>query len=162
MPIYLGRYLAGLSLMLCGWTATASPAAWEAPPSRLDLATPHGELHVTPSDYVYESVLRLNNTDIEPRVVGLLNIPYAYNMPEFHAALVSIHKGNEGCPVVYRWVRIDKSGYSVTPEFGSCSENIQVSAKGRTLTVVTPSSTNPDKMDSYTYDGNAVKRRQTP
>lgn len=162
MPITLGRYLAGLSLVLYGWTAIAAPAAWQVPPSRLDLDTPHGELHVTPSDYVYESVLRLNNADIEPRIVGLLNIPYAYNMPEFHAALISIHKGNEGCPVVYRWVRIDKSGYSVTPEFGSCSENIQVSAIGRTLTVLTPSSTNPDKMDSYTYDGNAVKHRQTP
>lgn len=162
MPITLGHYLTGLSLVLCGWTAAASPATSQAPPSRLELNTPLGELHVTPSDYVYESVLRFNNTDIEPRIMGMLNIPYAYNMPGFHAALVSIHKGNEACPVVYRWIRIDQSGYSVTPEFGSCSENIQVSAKGRTLTVLTPSSTNPDKMDKYTYDGKAVKRRQTP
>lgn len=161
MHSYIGRLLTALFLVFCGWTATATETDWPASPSRLALATPHGSLHITPSDYIYEAVLRLGDQDIKPRIVGLLNIPYAFEMPGFHAALVSISKGNDGCPVAYRWVRIDKSGYSVTPEFGSCSENIQVKAAGKALTVLTPSSTTPDKIDTYIYDGKDVTRRAT-
>lgn len=159
MRAYLGRLLSGLTLVAgLGATATAQ-TDWPTPPSRLLLETPQGDLSVSASDYVYESVLQLNGDDVQPRIVGILNIPYAYNMPDFHVALVSIGKGNDGCPIAYRWIRIQKSGYSVTPEFGSCSKDIAVNIQGQLLTMTTPNSRNPDKIDSYIYDGKVVKRR---
>lgn len=159
MLLYFGRLLSFVLMLLFGWSALAAPINWPTQHSRLFLDTPHGNLHITHSDYIYEAVLRLDDTDIQPQIMGQLNIPYAYNMPGYHAALISISKGNEVCPVMYRWIRLDATGYSVSSEFGSCSPNIKVSATAQRLTLQTPNTTNPDKIDTYIYDGKKLKRQ---
>ena len=135
---------------------------WPVSPSRLNLATPYGTLHVATSEYVYESALQVDDADVEPTIRGILNITYAFNMPKAQAALVSINKGNNGCPVMYRWIVLDENGYKVSPEFGSCSDQIKVTATGRLFTMQTPSTQKRDKIDIYTYDGKTVKRRTAP
>src|SRR5690606_35778457 len=101
----------------------------------------------------YESRLNFNNTDVAPLVEGLLNIPYSFSISSAQAALVSIQTGDEECPVSYRWILLNQNGYTVSPPFGSCSEQIQVAVKGKTLLMQTPNSQRRDKIDLYAYDG---------
>lgn len=142
-------------------TAGAS-TEWPSAPSRLALDTPYGTLQISNNEYIYESRLRFNNADVKPEVQGLLNIPYAFSLPSSQIALVSIHTGDETCPVSYRWVVLQKKGYSLSPAFGSCSEQIKVSVKGNTFLVQTPSPEKPDKIDVYAYDGKNIRKRTKP
>jgi hypothetical protein len=128
----------------------------------LHLATPYGTLNVATSEYIYESQLRIDDVNVSPAIRGILNITYAFNMAKAQVALVSINNGNNQCPIVYRWVVLQKSGYKVSPEFGSCTDQIKVSAKGRVLTMQTPNTQKPDKIDIYTYDGKTLKQRTAP
>lgn len=142
--------------------ASAASSQWPAAPSRLVFDTPYGTLQVEDNDYVYESRLRFNNTDVAPTVQGLLNIPYAFSLPSSQIALVSISSGDSACPFTYRWVVLQEKGYTMSPEFGSCSEQIKVSVKGSTFLVQTPSKQKPDKIDIYAYDGKTVRKRTQP
>jgi len=163
MSTHLTRFLTGVLLAIaCPFAAANSPATWPVSPSRLNLPTPYGDLHIATSEYVYESTLRIDDVDVEPAVRGMLNITYAFSTSKAHVALVSINSGNNACPITYRWVVMQKSGYTVSPEFGSCSDRIKVSAKGRLFTLQTPSSQKPDKIDIYTYDGKTIRRRSAP
>ncbi len=148
------------SLLLATGTALASPEVnWPVLPKLNELPTPYGTLAVGRSEYVYEARLELNGTQVEPQVSGMLNISYAFNMPQALAALVVVSKGYDACPVTYRWVVLKPDSYQVSPEFGSCSEHIRVSADSRHLTVLTPSREKPGALDVYTYDGKTVKHR---
>jgi len=128
-------------------------------PKLIELPTPYGTLAVGDSEYIYEARLHLNGNPLEPVISGMLNISYAFSMPESQAALISISKGSNVCPVSYRWVILTANGYKVSPEFGSCSEQIRVSADSRRLTVQTPSQDAPGEVDVYVYDGKTVQRR---
>lgn len=161
MRILLSQFMAVGMLVCTGAAGAAAQPQWPDNPSRLQLNTPYGDLHVSSSDYVYESRLMLDDHDVEPLVQGLLNIPYAFSSPGFHVALVSINTGDNGCPIVYKWIMLKKSGYSITPDFGSCSESIQVSAQGHVFTLKTPNAQNPDKVDTYIYDGKTVRQKNT-
>ena len=138
--------------------SSSAQAIWPETPSRLDFATPYGTLGIKSSGYIYESRLVINDQEIEPAVVGLLNITYAYKLRHAQAALVSINNGNELCPVSYRWVLLNKGGYKVSPAFGSCSDQIRVKAAGTRFTMLTPNSQKPDKIDVYVYDGKTIKQ----
>lgn len=148
--------------MLAGATAfAASETNWPVAPKLIELPTPYGTLAVGESEYIYEAKLKLNGSLVEPQISGMLNISYAFSMPDTQAALVTISKGNESCPVSYRWVLLKADSYQVSPEFGSCSEHIKVSADSRKLTVQTPSREAPGDLDVYEYDGKTVKRRSS-
>lgn len=148
------------SLLLATSAAVASSEVnWPVLPKLNELPTPYGTLSVGASEYVYEARLQLDGILVEPLVSGMLNISYAFNMPQAQAALVVINKGYDACPVTYRWVVLNASSYRVSPEFGSCSENIRVSADSRRLTVQTPSREKPGALDVYVYDGKTVKHR---
>lgn len=138
-------------------THAAVSALWPAAPSRLHLDTPYGELGVSSSDYVYESHLTFNGQKTTPNITGKLNIPYAFSTQKFHIALISINSGRKSCPVVYTWVVLNNDGYHLSPEFGSCSEQIRVSAKGSTFIVETPDTKEPEKVNTYVYDGKSVR-----
>lgn len=154
------KLLAAVTIATVSTFAVAtSPSTWPVSPSRLYLSTPYGTLDVAPSEYVYESRLRIDQVDVSPAVTGMLNITYAFSTPKAQIALVSINDGNNGCPVTYRWIVLQESGYTLSPEFGSCSEQIKVAAKGRLLTLQTPSHKAPGKIDVYTYDGKSIKHR---
>ncbi|HEY9460475.1 MAG TPA: hypothetical protein VIR04_06725 [Paralcaligenes sp.] len=145
-------------MVLWSLGARAAQADWPLAPSHLDLVTPYGDLHVKPSEYIYESRLLINNADADPKIEGILNITYAFATRQAHAALISINNGNSRCPIAYRWVVLDKKGYKMSPEFGSCSPQIKVSSTNRTLVVKTPNNEDPNKIDTYSYDGKTVKR----
>ncbi|UYO92493.1 hypothetical protein [Pollutimonas sp. M17] len=163
MAVSPACWAVGVMLMATSLLASAtSPATWPVSPSRLNLATPYGTLQVATSEYVYESQLRIDGIDVYPVIRGILNITYAFKMPKAQVALVSINNGNNLCPIAYRWVVLQKSGYTVSPEFGSCNDQIKVSAKGRVLTLQTPNTQKPDKIDVYIYDGKTLKQRTTP
>lgn len=154
--------LAGIvTLAASSIVSATSPATWPVSPSRLHLPTPYGTLDIATSEYVYESTLRVDNTEVNPPIKGMLNITYAFSTPKAQVALISINSGNNGCPVAYRWVVLEKNGYTLSPEFGSCSEQIKVSANGRLFTMQTPSAQSPDQIDVYTYDGKSIKHRTT-
>ncbi len=161
MSASLLSLLAGMLLMLGSPAALPSQTTWPVSPSRLLLPTPYGTLHVASNDYVYESRLQVDNTDVDPQVRGIINITYAFDMPTSRVALVSINTGNNGCPISYRWVVLEKSGYKMSPEFGSCNEQIKVTATRRLLTLQTPSTHTPNQIDVYVYDGKTVKHRAT-
>lgn len=146
-------------LLVCAPALAAPETSWPIAPKHLELPTPYGTLAVGVSEYIYEARLQLNGTQIEPPISGMLNISYAFSMPDAQAALVSISKGNDACPVSYRWVVLNAKGYKVSPEFGSCSEQIKVSANSRRLTLHTPSREAPGKLDVYVYDGKTVTRK---
>lgn len=155
----IANYIVAMLMLFCTGNAGAStPSQWPVNPSRLQLSTPYGELHVSPSDYVYESRLMLDDQDIEPEIKGLLNIPYAFSTPDFHVALISISTGDDDCPYYYKWIKLKQNGYTLTPRFGSCSESIRVSTKGTIFTMQTPSAEVPGKLDSYLYDGTNIKK----
>jgi len=152
--------LAGIALIASAQVAAAEPTdPWPVSPSVMQMATPYGNLHVVTSEYVYESRLRLNDVDIEPAIKGILNITHAFSLPKARVVLVSINNGNNACPIRYRWVVLRADTYKVSPEFGSCSDKIKVSAKGHKLTLTTPSLQKPDKIDVYIYDGKTIKHR---
>ncbi|MCC2597475.1 hypothetical protein LKR43_14140 [Pusillimonas sp. MFBS29] len=162
MTVNFTKLAMGTALMAASTLAmAASPATWPVSPSRLHLSTPFGTLNVAPSEYVYESRLRVDAVDVEPAIKGMLNITYAFRTPKAQIALVSINDGNNTCPISYRWVVLHASGYDLSSEFGSCSDQIQVAAKGPLLTLSTPSNEVPGKIDVYTYDGKTIKRRVT-
>lgn len=153
------RALLALLLLTGGQQTFAnSPQTWPVSPSRMELNTPYGRLHVDTSEYIYDSRLFVDGTEVNPAVRGILNITYAFERPKAQIALISIDNGNNACPVVYRWITLTRTGYTVSPEFGSCSDNISVSATGKFLTLKTPSSQKPDRIDIYTYDGKQVRR----
>ncbi|MGB6103577.1 MAG: hypothetical protein WBF88_06975 [Pusillimonas sp.] len=157
------KLLAGALIACASALALAtSPTTWPVSPSRLHLPTPYGTLDITTSEYVYEARLRVDNVDISPPIKGMLNITYAFSTPKAQIALISINNGSNVCPITYRWVILESSGYTVSPEFGSCSERIKVSAKGRLFTLQTPSHQAPNQIDVYTYDGKSIKHRTTP
>lgn len=139
----------------------AQQQEWPPLPSRLDFATPYGTLGIKSYEYVYESRLQIDQVEIAPPVEGLLNITYAFSLPNAEAALVSISDGDPHCPFKYRWVVLHRKGYEVSPAFGSCSEKIKVSVKGRRFFLETPDLQKPDKIDTYIYDGKAVTRRSS-
>lgn len=159
MRVSLSFFVTALMLTFTGAVLASKPSQWPPVPSRLMLETPYGDLHVSSSDYVYESRLMLDDHDIEPLIKGLLNIPYAFSSPDFHVALVSINKGDNSCPFSYKWIVLKNDGYSVTPPFGSCSDAIDVSTKGTTFTLLTPNHEDPDKLDSYLYDGTNITQQ---
>ena len=161
MSASLLSLLAGMFMMLGSPATHASQTTWPVSPSRLQLPTPYGTLQVASNDYVYESSLQVDNTDVDPQVRGIINITYAFNMPTSQVALVSINNGNNGCPISYRWVVLEKSGYRMSPEFGSCNEQIKVTATQRLFTLQTPSTHTPNQIDIYVYDGKTVKHRAT-
>ena len=147
-------------IFACAPLQAAPEANWPVPPKLIELPTPYGTLAVGDSEYVYESKLKLDDTLLEPTISGMLNIHYAFSMPDAQAALVSISRGNDSCPVSYRWVILRADGYTISPEFGSCSEHIRVSADSRKLTLQTPNPESPDTMDIYVFDGTSVKHVQ--
>lgn len=149
--------LASLALGL-GPAVAASQETWPLLPKLIELPTPYGTLAVSESEYVYEARLKLNGVEVEPEIKGMLNISHAFSMPEAQAALVVINQGNDNCPVSYRWVVLKPTGYTISPEFGSCSEHIRVTADTARLTVQTPSRDRPGALDVYVYDGKTVKR----
>jgi len=149
---------AGALLAWCQSTA-ASTTEWPASPSRLVLPSPYGPLRVKTTDYIYESHLLLDGKEVQPRMVGLLNIPYAFELPGKLSALISVNTGSSLCPFQYRWVTLYKGGYNVSPSFGSCSSQIKVSAIGRRFELATPSNVKPNKVDIYVYDGRSIKQR---
>lgn len=153
--------LVAISMLItaCNQAVGAAQAQWPQSPSRMDLPTPYGTLEIKTSEYIYESRLRLDEADISPKIEGLLNITYAFALPNAQAALVSINDGNNICPISYRWVILHSKGYSVSPAFGSCSEHIKVSVSGKKFTMQTPNSQKPDKIDVYVYDGKTIKQR---
>ncbi|TAL88848.1 MAG: hypothetical protein EPN46_02305 [Candidimonas sp.] len=148
-------------LLACVRPGHAAETIWPEPPSRLSLPTPYGTLDIKTSGYIYESRLMLNGIDLQPKIEGLLNITYAFSVSKAKAfvALVSIGRGNNACPISYRWVTIHKGGYKVSPIFGSCSNQIKVSAQGHMFTLATPNEQKPDKTDIYVYDGKNIRRR---
>lgn len=152
----LGAVLLGPFTAIAVQPQTHNP--WPRPPSRLELPTPYGVLSISTGGYLYESRLRFNDTEVQPTIEGLLNIPYAFNLPRAQVALISISDGNEACPVSYRWVILDNTGYRVSPPFGSCSEQIKVQASGKLLQLHTPSRLNPNDIDIHVYDGKTLKR----
>lgn len=153
------HFCAVLMLAMTSTAMATDSSPWPAVPSRLTLETPYGDLRVSSSDYVYESRLMLDGIEIQPLTKGLLNIPYAFSSPDFHVALVSINTGDPVCAVTYRWIMLNDAGYTTTPRFGSCSESINVSARGATFTLVTPSIDNPAELDHYLYDGKSVTKK---
>lgn len=159
------HFLSGIKLLAAGtllaWCqgAAASPAEWPVSPSRLVLPSPYGTLQVKTTDYIYESHLLLDGKEVQPHMVGLLNIPYAFTLPGKLSALISVNTGSSLCPVQYRWVTLYKGGYKVSPLFGSCSSQIKVSAIGHRFELATPSKVAPDKIDVYVYDGRKIKQR---
>ena len=147
-----------LSLYFACAAAVAAPEAnWPALPQYFELPTPYGTLAVGESEYIYEARLKLDGVLLQPEITGMLSIHYAFSMPKAQAALVSISKGNENCPVSYRWIILKADGYTVSPEFGSCSDQIRVTADSRKLTLQTPNRRSPDVLDVYVYDGTSIK-----
>lgn len=153
-------FVRGLSLAACLWPAGSALAAdWETALSRLQLDTPHGQLRVSESDYIYEARLLLDGVAIEPAVTGLLNIPHAYSTSSYHVALISVSDGNPDCPISYHWIKLDRDGYALSPSFGSCSEFIRVSADNSAFTLETPSMRDPGALDIYRYDGKTIRQK---
>lgn len=161
MSVSLKYLVAALIVGHASVSLASDPSQWPTAPSRLVLETPYGDLQVSPSDYIYESRLMLDDHEIDPLIQGLLNIPYAFSSPDFHVALVSIDTGTPVCPISYAWIMLKNDGYSVTPRFGSCSEHIKVSAEGSVFSLLTPNETDPDQIDSYLYDGQTVTLKTT-
>ncbi|MBV6307300.1 hypothetical protein KVP10_20615 [Candidimonas humi] len=153
------KLLATGALLAWCQSTVASPAEWPVSPSRLVLSSSYGTLRVKTTDYIYESHLLLDGKEVQPNMVGLLNIPYAFALPGKLSALISVNTGSSLCPVQYRWVTLYKGGYNVSKPFGSCSSQIRVSAIGRRFELATPSNVTPNKVDVYVYDGRNIKQR---
>ncbi len=149
-----------LLLMTAGWQHLGhANGKWPNTPSVLDITTDYGRLNVATSDYVYESQLLWDGLELDPTLRGILNITYIFKLPESVAALISVNNGSNSCPIHYRWVILKKADAIVSPEFGSCSERIEVSATPKKLTMRTPNPTTPDKIDVYIYDGKKITQR---
>lgn len=160
---FIMRFSSGLLCLAALGTASVAVGAaadqWPVSPQRASLETPYGTLAVRPSDYMYGATLTFNHTPTTPRLQGVLNIPYAYEVGRQQMALVSLDNGQTNCPISFYWVVISAQGYRITDPFGSCSNDIRMSAKGRILRMETPDPANPDKLDIWEFDGQKVYKR---
>lgn len=138
--------------------SSPATAGWPEPPSSTVYESVYGTLTVETSEYIYESKLYLNNKPIQPALHGLLDISYAYELKDAHAALVAVSDGNQQCAIRYHWVVLKRKGYQVSPAFGSCSEHIKVTSKGTRLILSTPSTKAADKVDVYIYYDNHIEK----
>lgn len=146
----------GVLACACAVAQAPGKASWPAVPSLLILPSEYGTLHIALNEYVHESTLQIDSRPTQPEIRGLLNITYAFQMPDAQAALVSINRGNDACPFSYRWVLLRRGSHLISPEFGSCSEKIRVSAEGKTLNIETPNRVDAAKIDVYSYDGDST------
>ncbi|MCQ9616810.1 hypothetical protein L1889_08920 [Paenalcaligenes niemegkensis] len=150
-----------LSLLLpSSFASPSSPQSqWLTLTSRLQLNTPFGEIKISPSDYLYESRLLIDEAETVPPIIGYLNISYVFSTPGKQAVLVSIHTGEESCPTHYRWLLLKSESYVISPQFGSCSSHIRVDKRGKTLILQTPNPDSPEKTDEYQYDGQHLVKK---
>ncbi|CAM5213955.1 hypothetical protein CDEF62S_04461 [Castellaniella defragrans] len=139
----------------------ATPYYWPATPKRTALETPYGTLDIRASDYVYGATLTFNHTPTIPRLQGILNIPYAYDVGRKQMALVSEDKGIPDCPVTYYWVVISEQGYRLSAPFGSCSADIRLTVHGTLLSMETPSRDDKTRLDIWTFNGQKIRKRTT-
>ena len=163
MRRFLHVLATSLTVLLTGF-ATGLPitqaAAWPPPPSRLHLSTPQGQLRIITNDYVYEARLQFEGEDVRPSIRGLLNITYAFKTESSTTALLSINTGNSPCDIHYRWILLQGDSYQLSPQFGSCSERIRVSADERGYTLSTPNPKTANMLDVYHYDGKQITLTQ--
>ncbi|NLC37284.1 MAG: hypothetical protein GX772_12775 [Alcaligenaceae bacterium] len=159
LPFLYGCKALATLLLVCGPAHASADENWPTTPKFIELSTPYGTLTVSESEYVYEAQLKLDGGQIDPPISGMLSLNYSFEMPDRQATLISISSGNNACPIMYRWMVMRADSYSISPAFGSCSEQIRVSADAKTLTLQTPNQESPEKIDTYVYDGKNLQVR---
>lgn len=103
-------------------------------PSAGGVTTPFGKLSV--SD---DKVLQLNGKPAIPHVEGNNSLGFVAQVAlKNHRAVLVQNNGGTACPATYRWVIVSDGSYTVSPEFGSCSDLAKVSTASGALVVTMP------------------------
>lgn len=132
------------------------PAQPEASASRTDekseVTTPMGTATVSE-----DNVLLLNGQPTVPVVKGdfSLSIERHTAFRGGYALLLMNDSGGTACPAQYRWVLLDATrGLVASPEFGTCSDSVDVSQADNSLMVTMPKADGRSVM--YAFDGTTV------
>ena len=135
-------------------TQDAQPNAMnDAPQAReqTDLTTPYGVVSISEN-----KVLLVNGQPTIPVVEGdfALSVEQHTAFQSGYALLIMNNSGGTACPVQYRWVLLEGSGPKVTPEFGTCSDLVQVTQANNSLMVTMPRTDGRSVL--YAFDGSTV------
>lgn len=102
-------------------------------PSADGVTTPFGKLSVS------DNVLLLDGKPVNPRVEGNNSLGFVVQVAlKNRRAVLVQNNGGTACPATYRWVTVSDGGYTVSPEFGSCSDLVKISTVSKTLVVTMP------------------------
>lgn len=126
----------------------------DAPQAReqTDLTTPYGAISISE-----DKVLLVNGKPTIPVVEGdfSLSVKQHTVFQSGYALLIMNISGGTACPAQYRWVLLEASGPKVTPEFGTCSDLVQVTQANNSLMVTMPNMADGRSV-LYAFDGSTV------
>ncbi|WP_124597038.1 hypothetical protein [Burkholderia stagnalis] len=137
-------------------------------PSADGVTTPFGKLSVS------DNVLLLDGKPVNPRVEGNNSLGFVVQVAlKNRRAVLVQNNGGTACPATYRWVMISDSGYTLSPEFGSCSDLVKVATVSETLVVTMPGFAGDSepaaerkraarKRMTYVYDGKTLTENGKP
>lgn len=131
--------------------------------------TPFGTLSANGSN-----VLLLDGKPVSPQIEGNNSLSFVAQVAmKNHRAVLVQDNGGTGCPALYHWVILSESSYTVSPEFGSCSDLPKVSTGSGKLVVTMPDFAGDAVPDAervrvakttkkYVYDGRTLTENGKP
>lgn len=137
-------------------------------PSADGVTTPFGKLSVS------DNVLLLEGKPVNPRIEGNNSLGFVAQVALKNRRAVLVQSnGGTACPATYRWVMVSDGGYTVSPEFGSCSDLARVSTVSEALVVTMPAFAGDSEPAAerkraartrmtYVYDGKTLTENGKP
>ena len=128
--------------------------------------TPFGKLSANG-----DNVLLLDGKPVNPRIEGNNSLSFVAQVALKNRRAVLVEdNGGSACPATYRWVILSEGSYTISPEFGSCSDLAKVSTTAGNLVVTMPGfvgdTASPAEQKraagsrmSYLYDGKTVTEK---
>ncbi|WP_126242814.1 hypothetical protein [Burkholderia gladioli] len=138
-------------------------------PSANGVTTPFGKLSVSDNN-----VLLLDGKPVNPHVEGNNSLGFVAQVAlKNRRAVLVQNNGGTACPATYRWVTVSDGGYTVSAEFGSCSDLVKVSTVSERMVVTMPGFAGDAepaaerkraarKRMTYAYDGKTLTENGKP
>ncbi len=138
-------------------------------PSANGVTTPFGKLSVSDNN-----VLLLGGKPVNPHVEGNNSLGFVAQVAlKNRRAVLVQNNGGTACPATYQWVTVSDGGYTVSAEFGSCSDLVKVSTVSERLVVTMPGFAGDAepaaerkraarKRMTYAYDGKTLAENGKP
>ncbi len=108
-----------------------------------------------------EKVLFIDGKRTTPVVQGDFGLTFEKTLQygDKVAVLVANNSGGTNCPVLFRWIILERRKVNISDEFGSCSDIVEVSIKNNVLITEFPKLRSAGTQ-TFVYDGSNVSEKQ--